>query len=73
MLLFLARAYYEAEKYDDCSKTLQRAIHLTPYNKILWFDLALSQEAYYYQIGKKESKTSAEMRVAINRAKQATK
>lgn len=73
VLLFLARAYYESEKYEDCSKTLQKAIHMNPDDKMLWFDLALSEESSSYQILRKKQKTVIEMRISLKQLKQASK
>uniref|UniRef100_A0A0E0EB49 Uncharacterized protein n=1 Tax=Oryza meridionalis TaxID=40149 RepID=A0A0E0EB49_9ORYZ len=38
ILLYLARTHYEAEQWQDCRKTLLRAIHLAPSNYLLRFN-----------------------------------
>ncbi len=44
IMLYLSRAYYEAGKMKECKETLQKAIHLAPNNKNIWFNLGLSME-----------------------------
>jgi RNA polymerase-associated protein CTR9 len=41
VLLYLAKAYFEAGQLENCKATLQRALHLTPWNLDLWYNLAV--------------------------------
>lgn len=41
VLLYLARAYYEAEQWGECRRALQRALHAAPANHALRFDAAV--------------------------------
>eukprot|EP00005_Dracoamoeba_jomungandri_P008714 CAMPEP_0174270756 /NCGR_PEP_ID=MMETSP0439-20130205/45618_1 /TAXON_ID=0 /ORGANISM="Stereomyxa ramosa, Strain Chinc5" /LENGTH=1018 /DNA_ID=CAMNT_0015360281 /DNA_START=21 /DNA_END=3074 /DNA_ORIENTATION=+ len=50
ILLFLAKAYYEFGKMEDCKRALLKAIHLTPENFQLWYNLALSQQKNAHNI-----------------------
>ena len=73
ILLFLARAFYEAERYEDCKSTLLKAIHLAPHSKSLWFNLGLAEEQYGSHILKQEKKiiSLSEMRKVVNSLRQA--
>ncbi|KAL0338896.1 UNVERIFIED_CONTAM: protein CTR9 [Sesamum angustifolium] len=42
VLLYLARVHYEAQQWQDCRKTLLRAIHLDPSNYTLRFDVGVA-------------------------------
>jgi RNA polymerase-associated protein CTR9 len=42
VLLYLAKAYFEDGRLDECKTTLQKAIRLTPWNVDLWYNLALA-------------------------------
>ncbi|TYZ61280.1 hypothetical protein PybrP1_009581 [[Pythium] brassicae (nom. inval.)] len=46
VLLYLAKAYYEAKNYPKCISTLSRAIHLRPDDLRLWYNIGLAQEDY---------------------------
>lgn len=46
VLLYLAKAYFEWNKLDECKQTLQKAIHVAPHNMALWFNLALTQKTH---------------------------
>jgi RNA polymerase-associated protein CTR9 len=73
ILLFLARAYFESQRYEECKSTLSKALHLSPHSKSLWFNIALCQEQYALGILKKEKskQTIAELRKAMNELQQA--
>jgi len=42
VLLYLAKAYFEDGRLEECKVTLQKAIRLTPWNADLWYNLALA-------------------------------
>lgn len=46
VLLYLARTHYEAEQWQDCKKTLLRAIHLAPSNYTLRFDAGVAMQKF---------------------------
>lgn len=46
VLLYLAKAYYEAKNYPKCISTLSRAIHLRPDDLRLYYNIGLAQEDY---------------------------
>ncbi|KAL6555617.1 hypothetical protein OROHE_007289 [Orobanche hederae] len=43
---YLARPYYEAEQWQECKKTLLRAIHMAPSNYTLRFDVGVSVQKF---------------------------
>ena len=45
VLLYLARAYYDADRLDDARATLLRALHLAPADHQLHFNIALTMQA----------------------------
>src|SRR5690348_15546852 len=64
-LQYLARAYFEAGRMDDCKNTLVKAIHIAPNNTALWFNMALAQEQYATTIlNRKDKSVLAEVRKA---------
>lgn len=46
VLLYLARTHYEAEQWQDCKRTLLRAIHLAPSNYTLRFDAGVAMQKF---------------------------
>ena len=48
--LFIAKAQFEMEKYDDAKRTLMKALHINPQSTTLWFNLALVQEYQAKQV-----------------------
>jgi RNA polymerase-associated protein CTR9 len=42
----VARTHYEAEQWQDCKKTLMRAIHLAPSNYMLRFDAGVVMQKF---------------------------
>mmetsp|Transcript_39349 Transcript_39349/g.63823 ORF Transcript_39349/g.63823 Transcript_39349/m.63823 type:complete len:766 (+) Transcript_39349:2-2299(+) len=46
ILLFLARAYYDFGKYQECKRVLLKALHLMPDNPALRYNIALAQFMY---------------------------
>ncbi|KAF6139198.1 hypothetical protein GIB67_040345 [Kingdonia uniflora] len=65
VLLYLARTYYEAEQWQDCKKTLLRAIHLTPSNYTLRFDAGVVMQKFSASNLSKTKKTASEIRATI--------
>lgn len=65
ILLYLARTHYEAEQWQDCKKTLLRAIHLTPSNYTLRFDAGVTMQKFSASTLQKEKKTADEVRSTI--------
>jgi tetratricopeptide (TPR) repeat protein len=61
VLLFLARTYYEAEQWQDCIKTLQRAIHLAPSNYTLRFDAGVAMQKFSASTLQKAKRTADEV------------
>jgi len=56
ILLYLARAFFEAGRIDECKNTLLQAIHIKPQNLLLWFNLALAQENFAVRVLQKDEK-----------------
>ncbi|KAK9845686.1 hypothetical protein WJX84_004302 [Apatococcus fuscideae] len=54
VLLYLARAQYDANRLLDAKKTLQRAIHCSPWDTTLAFNLAVVMQEYGVRELKKE-------------------
>jgi RNA polymerase-associated protein CTR9 len=46
VILYLAKAYYEAKNYPKCISTLSRGVHLQQNDMRLWYNIALAQEDY---------------------------
>ncbi|XP_030942518.1 protein CTR9 homolog [Quercus lobata] len=65
ILLYLARTYYEAEQWQDCKKTLLRAIHLAPSNYTLRFDAGVTLQKFSASTLQKTKKTADEVRSTI--------
>ncbi|ETV98548.1 hypothetical protein H310_08673 [Aphanomyces invadans] len=60
VLLYLAKAYYEAKRYSECITTLTKSIHIAPQELKLWYNLALAQEDFAVAtLGATETSTSA--------------
>ncbi|KAK4754413.1 hypothetical protein SAY87_002517 [Trapa incisa] len=71
--LYLARTHYEAEQWQECKKTLLRAIHLSPSNYVLRFDAGVTMQKYSTSILQKEKakRTADEVRSAVAELKNA--
>ncbi|GAU27975.1 hypothetical protein TSUD_373700 [Trifolium subterraneum] len=65
VLLYLARTYYEAEQWQDCIKTLQRAIHLAPSNYTLRFDAGVAMQKFSASTLQKAKRTADEVRATV--------
>ncbi|XP_030448357.1 protein CTR9 homolog isoform X1 [Syzygium oleosum] len=65
ILLYLARTHYEAEQWQDCKKTLLRAIHLSPANYVLRFDAGVAMQKFSASTLQKAKRTADEVRSAV--------
>ncbi|KAF9599832.1 hypothetical protein IFM89_001778 [Coptis chinensis] len=61
VLLYLARTHYEAEQWQDCKKTLLRAIHLAPSNYTLRFDAGVALQKFSASTLQKTKRTADEV------------
>ena len=61
ILLYLARTHYEAEQWQDCIKTLLRAIHLAPSNYTLRFDAGVAMQKFSASTLQKAKRTADEV------------
>lgn len=61
ILLYLARTYYEGEQWQDCKKTLLRAIHLAPSNYTLRFDAGVAMQKFSASTLQKTKRTADEV------------
>ena len=61
ILLYLARTHYEAEQWQECKKTLLRAIHLAPSNYTLRFDAGVAMQKFSTSTLQKEKRTADEV------------
>ncbi|XP_020207099.1 protein CTR9 homolog isoform X2 [Cajanus cajan] len=65
VLLYLARTHYEAEQWQDCIKTLLRAIHLAPSNYTLRFDAGVAMQKFSASTLQKAKRTADEVRTTV--------
>ena len=65
VLLYLARTHYEAEQWQDCKKTLLRAIHLAPSNYTLRFDAGVAMQKFSASTLQKSKRSADEVCVPI--------
>lgn len=61
ILLYIARTQYEAEQWQDCKKTLMRAIHLAPSNYTLRFDAGVVMQKFSASTLQKSKKSVDEV------------
>ncbi|EHA8587170.1 putative protein CTR9 [Cocos nucifera] len=73
ILLYLARTYYEAEQWQDCKKTLLRAIHLAPWNYTLRFDAGVAMQKFSASTLQKTKRTADEVRSTVSELKNAVR
>ncbi|XP_008776475.1 protein CTR9 homolog [Phoenix dactylifera] len=73
ILLYLARTYYEAEQWQDCKKTLLRAIHLAPWNYTLRFDAGVAMQKFSASTLQKTKRTADEVRSTVTELKNAVR
>lgn len=65
ILLYLARTQYEAEQWQDCKRTLLRAIHLAPSNYTLRFDAGVAMQKFSASTLQKKKRTADEVRSTV--------
>lgn len=73
VLLYLARTHYEAEQWQDCKKTLLRAIHLAPSNYTLRFDMGVALQKFSASTLQKTKRTVDEVRATVAELKNAVR
>ncbi|KAJ8767463.1 hypothetical protein K2173_017507 [Erythroxylum novogranatense] len=73
ILLYLARTYYEAEQWQDCKKTLLRAIHMAPSNYILRFNAGVTMQKFSASTLQKTKRTADEVRSTVNELENAVR
>lgn len=73
VLLYLARTHYEAEQWQDCKKTLLRAIHLAPSNYTLRFDAGVAMQKFSASTLQKTKKTADEVRSTVSELRNAVR
>ncbi|WOK96671.1 hypothetical protein Cni_G05378 [Canna indica] len=73
VLLYLARTHYEAEQWQDCKKTLLRAIHLAPSNYTLRFDAGVAMQKFSASTLQKTKRTADEVRSTVTELKNAVR
>lgn len=73
VLLYQARTHYEAEQWQDCKKTLLRAIHLAPSNYTLRFDAGVALQKFSASTLQKTKRTVDEVRATVVELKNAVR
>ncbi|XP_076890630.1 protein CTR9 homolog [Bidens hawaiensis] len=73
ILLYLARTHYEAEQWQDCKKTLLKAIHLAPSNYTLRFDTGVALQKFSASTLQKIKRTVDEVRATVAELKNAVR
>ncbi|KAK6944759.1 Tetratricopeptide repeat [Dillenia turbinata] len=73
VLLYLARTHYEAEQWQECKKTLLRAIHLAPSNYVLRFDVGVAMQKFSTSTLQKDKRTVDEVRSTVAELKNAVR
>lgn len=73
ILLYLARTHYEAEQWQDCKRTLLRAIHLTPSNYTLRFDAGVAMQKFSASTLQKTKRTVDEVRSTVDELENAVR
>ncbi|KAL3681937.1 hypothetical protein R1sor_024893 [Riccia sorocarpa] len=71
ILLYLARTHYEAEQWQDCKRSLLRAIHLAPSSYSLRFDAAIAMQKFSTATLQKPKRTADEVRQSVTELKNA--
>ncbi|KAK4396857.1 protein CTR9 [Sesamum angolense] len=71
VLLYLARVHYEAQQWQDCRKTLLRAIHLDPSNYTLRFDVGVAIQKSSALTLQKTTRTVDEVRATVGELRNA--
>ncbi|XP_042454828.1 protein CTR9 homolog isoform X1 [Zingiber officinale] len=73
VLLYLARTQYEAEQWQECKRTLLRAIHLAPSNYTLRFDAGVAMQKFSASTLQKSKRTADEVRSTVCELKNAVR
>ncbi|KAK8523258.1 hypothetical protein V6N13_113206 [Hibiscus sabdariffa] len=73
ILLYLARTHYEAEQWQECKKTLLRAIHLAPSNYTLRFDAGVAMQKFSTATLQKGKRTAVEVRSTVTELENAVR
>ncbi|KAJ3706235.1 hypothetical protein LUZ61_009940 [Rhynchospora tenuis] len=73
ILLYLARAQYDAEQWQDCKKTLLRALHLAPSNPTLRFNIGVAMQKYSASTLQKTKRTAEEIRFTLSELENAVR
>ncbi|KAF5748435.1 hypothetical protein HS088_TW04G00389 [Tripterygium wilfordii] len=73
ILLYIARTHYEAEQWQDCKKTLLRAIHLAPSNYTLRFDAGVAMQKFAASTLQKPKRTVDEVRSTVDELENAVR
>ncbi|XP_020247872.1 protein CTR9 homolog, partial [Asparagus officinalis] len=73
ILLYLARTHYEAEQWQECKKSLLRAIHLAPSNYTLRFDVGVALQKFSASTLQKTKRTADEVRSTVAELKNAVR
>lgn len=73
VLLYLARTQYEAEQWQECKRTLLRAIHLAPSNYTLRFDAGVAMQKFSASTLQKSKRTADEVRSTVSELKNAVR
>ncbi|EGG16854.1 RNA polymerase II complex component [Cavenderia fasciculata] len=63
---YLSKAYFLARRYQECKQILKKAIHFSPSNLALWYNLALAIESQSMAILEKPNKSLPEV-ASVNR------
>jgi RNA polymerase-associated protein CTR9 len=63
LLRYIARVHWEKKELVECRNVLQRAVHLSPADSTLWFDLALAQQEHAMKL--LQTPTRQNVRIAI--------
>ncbi|GAB4838024.1 Protein CTR9 [Ancistrocladus abbreviatus] len=66
VLIYLARTHYEAEQWQDCKKTLLRAIHLVPSNYTLRFNVGVVMQKFSASTLNKTKRTVDEVHLTVS-------
>lgn len=66
--IYLAHAYFDARQYNDCMRVLLKALHVSPNNLQLWYNLALSRETFAVAVLQKEQKGEARTLAEVENA-----
>lgn len=61
VLLYLSRTHYEAEQWQDSKRALLRAIHLSPSNYTLRFNLGVVMQKFSASLLNKEKRSADEV------------